>query len=642
MAKAQILIAEDNVIIAMDIESRLKQLGYDVAGIVGYGEQVIEKVKENTPDLVLMEIVLKGEIDGIDTAKEIRDQFDIPVVFLAAFADKERLKRAKLAYPFGFILKPFQNKDLEVTIEMALSIAKANAERKQAEEALRESEEKYSLLANKIPSIVYKGYKDWSVDFFGEKIEQLTGYSANEFNSKRIKWIDIIVKEDIESARRSFIQALKTDKSYVRKYRIKSKTGDILWIDDRGQIICDSNGEIEYASGTFFDITKTKKFEAQLQQSQKLLSLGTLAGGIAHDLNNLLFPIFGFVDMMLQDTLEDSPYQRPLNEVLTAAKRARDLVKQILTFSRQADQELKPVQVQLVLKEVLKLSSSMLPSTIDIKQNIGNDCGFVMADPTQLHQIVMNLVTNAYHAMQDAGGELEVSLKEVDLDVGDLQDPAMIPGRYICLTVADTGIGIEQPVLNQIFDPYFTTKEKDKGTGLGLSVVHGIVKGYRGDIRVYSEPGKGTVFHVYLPKTITEVEAKETEDIKPIQKGTEQILIVDDEDSTVRMEKQMLEQLGYHVTARTSSIEALEAFRAAPDKFDLVITDMTMPNMTGVELAKEILNIRSNIPIVICTGFSEQMSKDTTKAMGISGFVMKPVLMSEVAKKIREVLDKKE
>jgi len=642
MAKAQILIAEDNVIIAMDIESRLKQLGYDVAGIVGYGEQVIEKVKENTPDLVLMEIVLKGEIDGIDTAKEIRDQFDIPVVFLAAFADKERLKRAKLAYPFGFILKPFQNKDLEVTIEMALSIAKANAERKQAEEALRESEEKYSLLANKIPSIVYKGYKDWSVDFFGEKIEQLTGYSANEFNSKRIKWIDIIVKEDIESARRSFIQALKTDKSYVRKYRIKSKTGDILWIDDRGQIICDSNGEIEYASGTFFDITKTKKFEAQLQQSQKLLSLGTLAGGIAHDLNNLLFPIFGFVDMMLQDTLEDSPYQRPLNEVLTAAKRARDLVKQILTFSRQADQELKPVQVQLVLKEVLKLSSSMLPSTIDIKQNIGNDCGFVMADPTQLHQIVMNLVTNAYHAMQDAGGELEVSLKEVDLDVGDLQDPAMIPGRYICLTVADTGIGIEQPVLNQIFDPYFTTKEKDKGTGLGLSVVHGIVKGYRGDIRVYSEPGKGTVFHVYLPKTITEVEAKETEDIKPIQKGTEQILIVDDEDSTVRMEKQMLEQLGYHVTARTSSIEALEAFRAAPDKFDLVITDMTMPNMTGVELAKEILNIRSNIPIVICTGFSEQMSKDTTKAMGISGFVMKPVLMGEVAKKIREVLDKKE
>jgi CheY-like chemotaxis protein len=253
----------------------------------------------------------------------------------------------------------------------------------------------------------------------------------------------------------------------------------------------------------------------------------------------------------------------------------------------------------------------------------------------------MNLLTNAFHAMEDEGGKLDVTLKEVELDVDDLKDPAMVPGSYVCLTVTDTGTGIDESVIDRIFDPYFSTKEKDKGTGLGLAVVHGIVKSYKGDIRVYSEPGEGTAFHVYLPVIKSQVEAEKTEAVTPVQKGTERILLVDDEDPIVRMEKQMLERLGYKVTARTSSIETLEAFRAAPDKLDLVITDMTMPNMTGVQLAKKLLEIRPDIPIIICTGFSEKISEDKAKAMGIRGYVMKPVVKSELAKKIREVLDEK-
>jgi len=262
-----------------------------------------------------------------------------------------------------------------------------------------------------------------------------------------------------------------------------------------------------------------------------------------------------------------------------------------------------------------------------------------MADATQIHQIALNLLTNAYQAMDHKGGKLDVTLKEVDFDADDLKDPTMLAGSYVCLTVADTGAGIDEYEMNRIFEPYFSTKGKDKGTGLGLAMVHGIVKSYGGNIRVYSEPGKGTAFHIYLPVIQTQAEKKEPQVASPVEGGTERILLVDDEVQIVRMEQQMLERLGYHVTVRTSSIEALEAFRAVPDKFDLVITDMTMPNMTGVELAKKIIEIRPDIPMIICTGFSEKISEHKAIAMGIRGYVMKPAVKRELAKKIRKVLD---
>jgi nitrogen-specific signal transduction histidine kinase/ActR/RegA family two-component response regulator len=381
--------------------------------------------------------------------------------------------------------------------------------------------------------------------------------------------------------------------------------------------------------------------EAQLQQAQKMESIGTLAGGIAHDFNNILFPMFGYLEMMLEDVPEDNPLRGKLAEVFNGAIRARDLVQQILTFSRQTEIEKKPLKMQFVIKEVLKLIRSSLPTTIGIHQDISNECEFVMADPTQVHQIAMNLITNAYHAMEETGGELTVNLKEVELAAEDLKDLAMIPGPYVCLSVADTGPGMDQGIIARIFDPYFTTKEEDKGTGLGLAVVHGIVKSHGGHISVYSEPGKGAEFKVYLPVIKEQKETSKVETDTPIQKGDERILLVDDQDIIVQIEKQMLERLGYHVTARASSTDALETFQMQPDKFDLVITDLTMPNMTGDKLAQKLMAIRPDIPVILCTGFSEKMSKEKVKSLRIKGFLMKPVVMKDLSGMIRKVLDMK-
>ncbi len=382
-----------------------------------------------------------------------------------------------------------------------------------------------------------------------------------------------------------------------------------------------------------------EKLQSQLRQAQKLESIGVLAGGIAHDFNNILFPMIGFLEMMLDDIPGDSPLYDRLNKVLAGAKRASDLVRQILTFSRESANDPRPLKIQSIIKEVSNLIQSTLPATIEIRQYADSNCAPVMADPTHIHQVIMNLVTNAYHAMQEKGGMLEISLKETDLEFDDLKDLGMKPGPYVCLSVSDTGMGMDRAVSEKIFDPYFTTKEKGKGTGLGLAVVHGIVRTCGGDIRVYSEPGKGSVFHVYLPSIKTGTGWLAPETTAPISTGDEHILLVDNENEIVEMGQQLLERLGYQVTSRTSSIEAMEAFRANPDRFDLVITDLTMPNMTGFQLSQKLLEIRPGIPIVLCTGFSEQITEETAKAMGIREYVMKPLVKSELAKIIRKVLD---
>jgi PAS domain S-box-containing protein len=388
-------------------------------------------------------------------------------------------------------------------------------------------------------------------------------------------------------------------------------------------------------------IEKEKELlETRLRQAQRMEAIGTLAGGIAHDFNNILFPIVGHTEMLLEDMAQDSPFRNSLDEIYTAALRAKDLVKQILTFSRQDDTEFKLIKIQVIVKETLKLIRSTIPTTIDIKQNIVGDCGPIKADPTQIHQLIMNLATNAYHAMEDTGGILTVGLKQVQLGEHDIIKSDMMPGAYACLTVADTGTGMDKNVAEKIFDPFFTTKGKGKGTGMGLSVVHGIIRSMKGMIRVYSEPGKGTIFHVYLPVVKGHFKKQMIYTQGFITGGAEQILFVDDEQGIVTMGKQMLERLGYRVTARTSSIETLKAFQSNPDKFDLVITDMAMPNMPGDRLAAELIRLRPDIPILLCTGFSETMSEEKARALGIKGFILKPMVMKDLSQKIREVLDK--
>jgi CheY-like chemotaxis protein len=327
-----------------------------------------------------------------------------------------------------------------------------------------------------------------------------------------------------------------------------------------------------------------------------------------------------------------------LEEVLKAGNRARELIRQILAFSRQTDQKMHPVQIKLITKEALNLLRASTPSTIKILQNIVSDAA-VMADPTQIHQILMNLCTNAQQAMSEKGGTLEISLTNVELDRAfTANHPGMIPGPYVCLTVSDTGHGIPPDIMPRLFDPFFTTKKQGEGTGLGLAVVHGIVKSHGGEIIVRSEPGKGSVFSVYLP--VCEVSTTlDTQNNKEIPNGNERVLFIDDEISIMDLGMQVLNQLGYHVEARNSSIAALKLFRNHPDRFDLVITDMTMPNMTGLQLAREMLHIRPDIPIILCTGFSHTVNEEKAKEIGIREFIMKPISIGEIARVIRRALD---
>ncbi len=387
------------------------------------------------------------------------------------------------------------------------------------------------------------------------------------------------------------------------------------------------------------EVEERKKTEEQLIRVQKLEALGTLAGGIAHDFNNILAGIIGFTEMVYEDTPPDSPEYRKLGLVLKGAHRGRDLVKQILAFSRQNEQDKKPLAMNHVVEEGLKLLRPTIPSTIEIVSESITDDDIILADPAQMHQVLMNLAMNASHAMREKGGILAITVsktvfaKDVSTPV-----PAMKPGEYITLEVRDTGCGIDPKTLERIFDPFFTTKEQGEGTGLGLSVVHGIIKSHGGYIAVKSEPENGTAFHVYLPK-IEELATTGKAEIQATTGNNERILIVDDEDILVELNSQRLNKLGYEVVATTSSIDALDIFRKGPDTFDLVITDYTMPNLTGIDLAAELLKIKATIPIILCTGHSETVSPEMAKKAGIKAFLMKPLTKEELARTIRQVLD---
>ncbi|BBO81800.1 hypothetical protein DSCO28_23660 [Desulfosarcina ovata subsp. sediminis] len=444
------------------------------------------------------------------------------------------------------------------------------------------------------------------------------------------------------------IHGLKTKCSWCMHDKIQSRISaeKEIFSPQQGKTYKIISSPLIHKDGTiskmivYDDITHLKEMDARLAQAQKMESIGNLAGGIAHDFNNLLFPIVGMAELLLEDLPPGSAEHEKIEEIYKAGKRGSELVNQILTFSRQSEQKKIPIHLQQILREVMKLTRSTIPSNIQITQDIQQDCPMVLAHPTQIHQVAMNLITNAYHAVERKSGKIDVRLTETRIEAGELPDSILAPGRYALLSVSDTGDGINPAIIDKIFDPYFTTKEQGKGTGLGLAVVFGILKEHLGDIKVYSEWGNGTTFNVYLPIIAKSEKAEIIEQKDVCSNGNERILLVDDETSIVRLEKQMLERLGYTVTTFTSSAEALEAFRTNPRLFDLVVSDMTMPKMTGDQLARKLTALRPDIPIIICTGFSERINQENVTAFGVKGLLMKPIVKSEMAKMVRTVLDK--
>lgn len=380
------------------------------------------------------------------------------------------------------------------------------------------------------------------------------------------------------------------------------------------------------------------KLEQQIHQMQKLEALGTLAGGIAHDLNNILMPIVVNTELALLNTEKGSLASQYLTQACEAADRGKELVNQIITFSQKQEIERKCVKISRVIEESIKFLRSTLPKTIDIRANIENDSSMALVNTTQIHQVLINLCTNAADAMREKGGVLEVGLAEIEVDakatvlLADLN-----PGPYLKITVRDSGRGMDKKIMERIFDPFFTTKQPGEGTGMGLAVVHGIIKSHGGAISVKSELGKGSTFDVFLPRYKGEFR-QETVASTPIPRGTERILLVDDDKSLLQSVQHMLKRLGYKVISKKSSKLALNIFRTQPDKFDLVITDMTMPSMTGVELAKELLSIRPDIPIILSTGFSDMITKEGAEAAGIRELIMKPINTRNMAETIRRVL----
>ncbi len=537
-------------------------------------------------------------------------------------------------------------KNLKESMTSITNYEKEIIDRKQAQESLIESEERFRSISDSAQDAIIMMDNKGEITYWNKAAENIFQYKSNEVLHKDLHAL-LVPKRYHELFKNGFEKFLITGEGQaigkILDLWAKRKNGVEFPVE-----LSLSSVKIKgkwNAIGIIRDISERVKAEkdknelkSQLAQAQKMESIGTLAGGIAHDFNNILTSIIGYTELALTDVEKGTLIEENLQEVRQGGNRATDLVKQILTFARQGEKELRPLRVSLIAKEALKLIRSAIPTSIQIEQNIVSESS-IMGDTTRIHQIFMNLCTNAAQAMEDDGGVLKVSLTDVGFDAGHTETQLSLKsGNYLELTVSDTGTGISPDVIQSIFEPYYTTKELGQGTGMGLAMVHGIVKSHGGEIAVESEVGKGTEFRIYLPVTKKATESIEykTEDLPT---GTERILFVDDELSIANMGRQILERQGYTVTIRTSSMEALALFRNKPDRFDLVITDMAMPHMTGDKFAVELMEIRPDIPVIICTGYSKRISEEQAAEIGIKAFTMKPLVMRDLANTVRKVLD---
>lgn len=532
--------------------------------------------------------------------------------------------------------------------QLVLSIKMDITGQKMAELMVRNSEERLQLALEGTDL----GMWDWNLQtgecHYSDRYFTMLGYEEKELEPTIDLWETLVHPEDKERVRQELDHRLSHKGSnWSIEYRLQHKNGGYRWINNYGKVVdCEDSGTPVRAAGTHLDITESveasferRGLESQLAQARKMEAIGTLAGGIAHDFNNILTAILGFSELARNDLKEGSRPRANLDKVLNAGNRAKDLVKNILSFSRKSTQQKAPVHMPQVIGDVIDLMRASLPSTIEILLNVDDSCGHIHADTTQIHQILMNLCTNAAHAMEDSGGTLELIVGSTSLSAKDVQaEPDIQPGIFVHIQVVDSGPGIDSSIIDRIFDPYFTTKDVGKGSGMGLAIVKGIVRSHDGFIRVDTTRGKGTVFHLFFPEIQGQAPRPEGGEILP-QHGRESILIVDDEQMIVEMNKMLFSQLGYTVFATTDPVKALERFTSSPGDFDIVITDQTMPKVTGEELARQMLQIRPDLPIVLCTGYSEKMDETHCRKLGITKLISKPVDTAYLSYLVRQILD---
>ncbi len=629
MSEAVYLIKKNDALIVYTNPKFEELFGYDHGEMIGKHVSIVNYPTELDPEEKAGEIIKSLDKEGIWRG-EIQNIKKDGTPFWC-FASVSTLKHSK----YG---------------EVIVSIHTDITERKLTQEEFKESAENLRLLLKHTVEAIYGLDTEGNCTFANPACFSFLGYENDD---------DLIGKN-----MHNLIHYKLEDGSYYPENEChiyeafinntSTRVDDeVFWRADGSSFpveywshpVYNDSGEVRGSVVTFIDISerkekdkKNKILEEQLRQAVKMQAVGTLAGGIAHEFNNLLGVIMGCADMARDEVAKDSFAKVQLDKVMKASFRVKDLVKQILTFSRQSQQQRISTDPCSHVKESIKLIQTSIPSSVEIKSNAPSSCGNILIDPTEIQQIVMNFCSNAVWAMKEHG-VLTINLIEVDLtDRDELISKGLLVGRYVELSFNDTGCGMDQETLSRIFDPFFTTKEVGKGTGMGLSIVHGIIESYGGAITVESEVGKGSTFHIYFPITEKPATQEHVEDEKH-PRGAEQILFVDDEEMYAEMGKDMISRLGYNVDLRIDSIQALESFKAAPDKYDLVISDQIMPGLSGEEIVKEIRLIRPDIPIILCSGYSSQMDEEKAKSIGTNAFVYKPITIKDIAKLIRKVLD---
>lgn len=631
----QILVVEDESIIARDLQKNLQRLGYEVPAIAFSSEDALQAVSHHLPDLVLMDINLGAGGDGIETAKTMRDQFNIPVVFLTAYADQNTLQRAKLTQPFGYLIKPFEERELLTTIEMALH-------NHEMERRLKESEEWLRATIHSMGDAVIATDQDGLVKFMNPVAETLTGWHNAEACGRRITEVFQLLNETSRTVASNPVLAALAKEQVVTLAEptlLITRDGREIPINDSASPIRDHLENVSGAVLIFQDITVRRALEAQLNQSQKMEAVGRLAGGVAHDFNNMMTAVIGYSELLLLQVAADSPFHIPIKEIKMAGERAAALTRQLLAFSRK--QILQPVDLNLneTIDHMLRMLRRLINEDIAITPNLSKDLGSIKIDPTQIEQVILNLAINARDAMP-GGGKLMIETTNITLDEAYAEHhPNITPGDYVRLAISDTGYGMNQETRSHIFEPFFTTKASGKGTGLGLSMVYGIVKQSGGDIQVNTEPGKGSSFQIYFQRSQTsEIERVEQVEETEFPTGTEVILVVEDEETVRQMIRRTLVLNGYQILTASNGLDALAIFEAHQE-IDLVISDIIMPEMNGRELSERLKRLRPDLKILFMSGYTDDVTMHHKIENAATGFIQKPFTIEALGQKVRAVLD---
>jgi PAS domain S-box-containing protein len=643
-----ILVVDDERSIRNTLRRFLMRDGHEVE-VAANADEAVSLLKARDFDVVMTDIIMP-RVTGVELLKTISKINSKAKVIMMTGDPNIETSTASLRFgAFDYLFKPISKEKILRTVSNALKIKKLEDDKFRLEQENRNYQKSLEVIVQERTQELRKSEKNLQMLLDSIPV----GIVTISIDTHRIKYVNpeaekilgLPQEKIIESKCHGFICASKEGECRITDHgetihneeRIIS-TANQGKISVLATVIRIDFDENEYLLESFVDITQKKDLEKQLHQAQRMEALGNLAGGIAHDFNNILSPILGFTQLTLAYVEKGSDMEDDLKEIYTAGNRAKELVRQILTFARQGEQEFRSLKISLIAKEVFNFLRATIPTSIKLDLNIESE-SLILADPTSIYQIFMNTCTNAAHAMGNNGGELKVHLLNCELlKKMNSNGFTLSPGNYLKILISDTGIGIPDDQLSSIFEPYFTTKQKDEGTGLGLSVVHGIVKKHNGAIFVDSIVGKGTTFTLYLP-VVKRTEEYKDNDKESLPTGSESILLVDDEPSIVKMQSRILGALGYTVLTCTSSAEALQHFSSTPDRFDLVVTDMTMPEMTGDKLTENLKKISPEIPVVLCTGFSKKIDSQNARDIGVNALIKKPVEKNKLATVVRKVLD---